>query len=236
MQPRTVDASNGWTWIACGWRLFVKNPGIWIAMLIIFFLIYIVLVVIPLVGALAATLLSPALIGGLLYGARQLDSGGTLEIGHLFQGFVDKKKMNPLLTVGAVALAADIVIVIVTFVFIGGSVMAIQAAGGDPSNAAALGFGATGALAALVILTFSALVLMALFYAPALVMLGDVEPMEALKSSFKACLKNWLPLLIFGIVYLILAIIAIIPFGLGLIVLGPVTFCALYCSYRSVYD
>jgi len=30
--------------------------------------------------------------------------------------------------------------------------------------------------------------------------------------------------------------VAIIPFGLGLILLVPVTVCALYCSYRDIFS
>jgi uncharacterized membrane protein len=44
-----------------------------------------------------------------------------------------------------------------------------------------------------------------------------------------------LPLLVFGLVYLVLAVVAAIPFGLGFLILFPVTICALYASYREVF-
>jgi uncharacterized membrane protein len=44
-----------------------------------------------------------------------------------------------------------------------------------------------------------------------------------------------LPLLVFGLVYLVLAVAAVIPLGLGFLVLGPVTVCAVYASYREIF-
>jgi uncharacterized membrane protein len=57
----------------------------------------------------------------------------------------------------------------------------------------------------------------------------------AVKASFSACFKNLLPLLVFGVVYAVLAIIAVIPLGLGLLLLIPVSLCAGYCSYKDIF-
>jgi uncharacterized membrane protein len=59
--------------------------------------------------------------------------------------------------------------------------------------------------------------------------------MEAMKSSFRGCLKNVVPFLLYGIVGLVLAIIAIIPVGLGFLVLGPVMWGSMYSSYRDIF-
>ena len=34
-EGRTVPAGHGWTWIAGGWKLFKRQPGIWVAIAII---------------------------------------------------------------------------------------------------------------------------------------------------------------------------------------------------------
>ena len=61
--------------------------------------------------------------------------------------------------------------------------------------------------------------MMACWFAPALVMLRHDEPVAAMKASFFACLANVLPMLVYGLIGIVLAIVASIPFGLGWLVL-----------------
>jgi hypothetical protein len=51
--------------------------------------------------------------------------------------------------------------------------------------------------------------------------------------SFDGCTKNLLPLFIFSLLYLLVAILASIPFALGWFVLGPMTFGMWYAIYRD---
>jgi uncharacterized membrane protein len=76
---------------------------------------------------------------------------------------------------------------------------------------------------------------MAIWFAPALVVLRNVAPVEAMKASFAACLKNTVPLLVYSVLYLVAAIVASIPFGLGWIVLMPVLMLTLYVSYKDIF-
>ena len=68
MNAMRVTAGGGWGWIVEGWRLFVRAPGIWLVIMLIYFAISIVLSFIPFVGTLASALLGPVLAGGMLYG------------------------------------------------------------------------------------------------------------------------------------------------------------------------
>ena len=60
---RSVGAGQGWTWIADGFGLFKKAPGIWIALVIVLFVILVVLAFIPVLGAVATFLLMPVFVG-----------------------------------------------------------------------------------------------------------------------------------------------------------------------------
>jgi uncharacterized membrane protein len=44
-----------------------------------------------------------------------------------------------------------------------------------------------------------------------------------------------LPFLVYGIVGFLLAIVAVIPLGLGLLVLGPVMWGTMYVGYRDIF-
>ncbi len=245
MAMMRVDAGRGWGWIVEGWQLFAQAPGIWIVILLIYLGISVVLSFIPIVGGLAYMLLSPVLAGGMLYGAAALARGEPLEIAHLFRGFQDQERMGPLVLLGLISLAGYVLMALVAVVFVGGGLMmsAVMDSTGTHMAPEALGglFAGAGLIVLLVVLTIGFLITMALFYGIPLVMLGGQNAWPAAQDSIAACWANMLPLLpllpllVFGLIYLVLGVVAIIPFGLGMLVLGPVTVGAVYASYRDVF-
>ena len=90
-------------------------------------------------------------------------------------------------------------------------------------------------LAILIVLALLIPVIAAFWFAPVLVALGGVSVMNSFKMSLIGCLKNILPFIIYGIAITILAILAIIPLGLGLLILGPVSIAVFYVAYRQIY-
>jgi len=235
MQARSVDFGKGLTWFGDGWTLFMRNPGMWIVFMILLFVIAVVLSLVPVLGQLLLALIVPGLIGGVLYAARELSEQRAMDINHLFVAFKENDTRNAMLVLGAVMLGANILFFLIMLVFVGtGMGMAGMMQGGN-HEAMAAGLGVGMLLALLLVSLLGLLLSMAFFYAIPLVMFAAAKPMDALKSSFAACLANILPLLLFGVVYIVLAMVAVIPFGLGLLVLLPVTFGAIYTSYRDVF-
>jgi hypothetical protein len=227
---RAVGAGQGWTWIAQGFDLFRKAPGIWIAAVVILFVILIVLAFIPLLGAVATFLVMPVFVGGLLLGCRALQGGGELELAHLFAGF--KERTGNLIVVGALAIGAWIIVMVPVALIVGtGAIMTVLR--GDAAGVAALG--GSFMLAALVAIALSIPIYMALWFAPALVVLSGMAPVAALRESFFGCLKNILPFLVYSIVLVVLSIVASIPLGLGWLVLGPTLIASVYVSYRDIF-
>ena len=230
MGGRAVGAGQGWTWIAEGFGLFKKAPGIWIALVVILFVILVVLAFIPLLGVVATFLIMPVFVGGLLLGCRALQGGGELEVAHLFAGF--KAHTGNLIVIGALAIAGWIVVMLPVIVIVGAGAF-LAALRGDAAGVAALG--GSFMLAWLVALALSIPIYMALWFAPALVVLRGMAPIEAIKESFLGCLKNVLPFLVYSIVLMVLGIVAAIPLGLGWLVLGPTLIASVYVSYRDIY-
>ncbi len=77
--------------------------------------------------------------------------------------------------------------------------------------------------------------LMAYWFAPALVIMHGMGAVAAMKASFGACLRNFIPFLIYGIVMMVLVVVAMIPFGLGLLVWIPLSFTSTYAAYRDMF-
>ncbi|WP_325543405.1 BPSS1780 family membrane protein [Ramlibacter sp.] len=231
---RTVEAGRGTAWWTQSWALFVKNPGMWLVFGVIFFVGFAVLGFIPVIGGLVAAVLSQVILGGWMLAARKLDTGGTLEVGDLFSGF--KEKLNPLLTLGAVAVGASIVTFLVMAVMGGGAVMGMMLGGASRSAGGLMASAALGMIAMLVGLALAFVFAMAFWFAPALVVFRDTPAIDALKASWSATLANFVPFLVYSVIWLVAAIVASIPFALGWLVLTPLTVLGIYCAYKDIFE
>jgi len=233
---QAVPPGHAMSWVGEGWTLFAKSPGIWIVNVIIFLLLAIGLSIIPL-GGIVSNLFTPVIIAGLMLGCRSLDEGGELRVDHLFAGF--KKNTGQLVLVGLLTMVATFVIVIVAVIMMVAMFgTAMMQSFGDQD--AIVRFLADrgwmmGLLFVLVILALMVPVLMAYWFAPALVVFHDLEAIAAMKQSFMGCLRNIGPFLLYGIVFFFLFIIGSLPLFLGLLIVVPMMYGSLYSSYKDIY-
>jgi len=231
-EGRAVDAGRGWEWIAEGFALFKKQPGIWILILIVLVVCSILISLVPIIGALANLLLMQVFIGGVMLGCRALDNGESFDVWCVFAGF--KQNTGELVVLGLLALVGWILAFIPAMLIMGGGAfMAMMGGGGLMPNIGALGL--TFVLAILVALALALPVYMALWFAPSLVVFNDLKPVDAMRASFLACLKNIVPFVLYGIILLGLCMVAAIPLGLGFLVLGPVAIASIYAGYRDIF-
>jgi uncharacterized membrane protein len=78
--------------------------------------------------------------------------------------------------------------------------------------------------------------IMATWFAPALILFGGARPATALGVSLKAVSKNWAAMLVNGFTLgLLLFLAALVPMLLGLLVAMPVLFGSLYASYQAIF-
>lgn len=234
-QARTVDAGRGLGWWTDAWALFMRSAAMWVVFGVILLVGLIALGLVPVLGSLASALLFPVLVGGWMLAAQKVQDGGTLEVGDLFAGF-QGERLTPLLVLGALLLAAMLVIGVVAGV-LGLGAMFGMVAGGMHQSAGGMVAGMGAAMAAvLVALVLGTLATMALWFAPALVVFRKLPPIEAVKLSITAVLKNTVPFLVYGLIYIVASIVASIPFALGWLVLLPVSMLTAYVSYRDVFE
>jgi uncharacterized membrane protein len=241
--PRTVDADRGLAWWSEAWRLFTPAAGAWLLIIILLIILNVVLTVIPLVGHVIGQLLFPIFAGGLMLGCRAVDRGEPLTVGYLFAGF--GTRTGPLFIVGLIYTALAVAIALVVFglllLIFGAAIVSqlwhlqdLQ----DPWALASM-FGSMLLAICIGLLVFLLLYLplvMAVWFAPVLVVLRGVEPLEAMRLSFNGCMRNVVPFLLYGLVGVGLAFVATIPLLLGWLVLGPVTIASLYTSYCDIYE
>jgi uncharacterized membrane protein len=231
---RSVAAGRGLSWFGEGLELFKLAPWIWILNVVLFFIILALLNAIPMISILTS-LLTPVFVGGLMVGCRDLDLGQRLRVAHLFAGF--QNRAGALIGLGAINVILTILIVGVVFgvmlVLVNVDLETLDAwESGQIHEQQMLAM----LLVVLLVMLFMLPLIMLFWFAPTLIVLhDDVGILEAMRLSFFGCLKNILPFLIYGIVGMILMILASIPFGLGWLVLGPVLFGSIYASYKQIF-
>ncbi|HXX83882.1 MAG TPA: BPSS1780 family membrane protein [Casimicrobiaceae bacterium] len=237
---RGVEAGRGASWWGEGWRLFVPSVGPWLLIVVILIVLQVCLQLIPIVGHLANSVLFPVLAGGLMLGCRAVDQGEPLSVSHLFAGF--STRTGPLLIAGllytAITLAIVLVVAGILLASFGTAVLAQLFELQNPTAASrALGHVLLALLVgALLFLALYLPLIMAMWFAPALVVLRGVEPWAAMKLSFSGCLKNIGPFLVYGVIGILLAVVASIPLLLGWLVLGPVTIATIYTGYCDIFE
>jgi len=230
LEIRQVPAGNAWAWIVSGFNLFKANPAMWIIILVIYLAIIIPISLIPVIGSVVSTLLAPVFAAGMMWGCKALVLKQDLEINHLFEGF--KKNTAQLIAVGGIYMVSLLAIAVLVVLSLDRGTMELLMKGQElsPDQASAM------MLPILIAMLFIMPILMAYWYAPVLTGLHNLTAVDAMKLSFKACLKNMLPFLLYGLIFMAILVVAIIPFGLGLIVAVPVMMTSLYTSYADVFN
>ena len=216
---RVVSAGRGAGWWLDGWRLFTPGVFTWIGIIIIYILVAIVISLIPYVGDVGHWLLTPVFAAGLMVGCQAVARGERLRVSHLFEGFQGPHFVT-LIIIGAVNLAMVLTIVAIASVGVLGVLHMTDALRlgviGDPLGTLdelTTRLGAGGLLATLLLLLIAAVFGMLNWFSPALVILRGAKPLDAMKKSFVACMRNWLPFLVYGLVAVLFAFAVMLAFA-----------------------
>ena len=235
MEPLRLPTRQGWEWIKQGYALFMKAPLLWIVLLFICLIAAVAISSVPVVGQPLMSLLMPALLVGLMAGCRALNQGEELELAHLFRGF--KQHTSQLVTLGGISLVGQYLI-LGLMMAVGGAALVSVLMGNQPEtdpNATMMHAVAGAGFAVLLGIVLFSLLMMAMQFAPMLVFFRNVPPLQAMKLSLRAFLYNVLPMLLYGITFMMLAVLASLPMMLGWLVLLPLVFTTLYASYSDIF-
>jgi uncharacterized membrane protein len=231
---RRVPTAHGWYWITQAFVLFRGSALNWILLNLTLLAIALGLVVVPVIGAYVLYLLSPMFLAGMMSACRDQERGREVEVAHLFHGF--RQGGTHLITVGGVYLVGQVVIAGVVLSVAGADLQEAMraAAEGDaqqltPESAERI---------SLAVLVGSALLVplvMAVWFAPMLVVFEGVPAVRAMQLSVHACLLNLLPFLLYGAVMFGLLVVAVAPLFAGLVLWMPLAVISGYTSYRDIF-
>ena len=246
---RIVPAGNGWKWLKQGWALFVKAPAEWLMLMMLFLIVSAVINWIPWIGPFIASALIPCLSAGLMQACAEAHAGRSVQPAMLFAPLTSKPAA--LIRIGVLYLVWMLISLAVTYPIDDGALFN-QMLLGTPPPAEAIKDGSLPNALALAGLLASP-VLMALWFAPMLILWRDLGVSQSLFYSFFASLRNWR---VFGIYCLIvfggvmtasLAIaLAGVSAGVGLgvmrammlglvLLMMPTVTCSFYFSYVDIF-
>ncbi|HEX7812365.1 MAG TPA: BPSS1780 family membrane protein [Burkholderiales bacterium] len=234
MTIRRVPPGRGWQWIVQAFALFRKNPLVWLVLNLVLVAIGWLLGKVPVAGSYVLYLLAPIFLAGIMAACRDLEAGKDIEIGHLFRGF--RQNTPQLVTVGGVHLVGQ-VLISGLMLSIGGPEFQEIAQSGEVADPATIAPETRQRilLALLVSLSLYLPLAMAVWFAPALAILDGQQGFRALVFSLIAGLRNLLPFLVYSLASTVLFVLAVIPFGVGLVLWLPVMVLTMYTSYRDVF-
>jgi hypothetical protein len=232
--PRKLPASQGMQWVVEGFRLYRRNPLLLSAAFGLLFGIVMAFSLIPVVGGALTELASPLMVAGFMAAYRALDSEQELELPQFMAGV--RGPAVALMTVGAVQLLGTMLIskIMTGMGFDPEAVMEAAKSGASPEEMQAIMHQSLPAV--LTGLTLFTPLIMATWFAPALILFGNARPVQSLMVSLRAVLKNWAAMLLNGLVLgLVLFLAALVPMLLGLLVAMPIVFGSLYASYQAIF-
>ncbi len=211
MQAQTLPAAAGWRWIGAGFAIFRRNPPLLSMLVVSYWLTVLVLNVLPVIGALAASLVIPGLSVGLMQAARDLERGQPIALSTLFDGL--KRNTRTLLALGALYLGVTIAILGLSALVDGGELLRFMLASKavDREEIEGTNF----LLPSLFVMILMAPVLMAYWFAPVLAAWHGLGVGKSLFFSFIACWLNWRAFLAYGAAMVLVAgVIPGLVFGL----------------------
>ncbi len=204
---RTVDPGAGINWLQAGWVGFKAGGALLIGMVFVTLLVLLFLFRIPWLGVLLVPVVATFLFAGMLQSLRRQATGRAMQFDDLWSVFGDQDRMVHLAIVSLVPLLGSLLRAALEGGFIGGL---------------------AGALVSVVVIAL-------VYFAVPLVLFRNMEAPLALKASFEGVLANLPAVIVFWIACIVLLVIAVLPVGLGLLVLVPVLLGAAYEAYAEIY-
>ena len=231
--PRKVAARQGLQWVNDGFRLYRQNPLLLSAAFGLLFGVVTATNLIPIIGGVLSELISPLMVAGFMAAYRTLDRKDALQWPHFLAGI--QGPWLALIVIGAVQLLGMLIIsqVMLRMGFDAQAVMVAARKGDQVALQNALN------LAMPAVMTGMALfvpLIMATWFAPALILFGNARPGQALLISLRAVARNLLPVMVNGLALgMVLFVAAMVPFMLGLLVVMPLVFGSLYAAYQAIF-
>jgi hypothetical protein len=191
-------ASRGAVWLKEAWVMLSAARVPWLLMLLAYYVIQIVVGYVPVVGPLALMILRPVFTVGFLAAAWNQERGGSPEIQLLFRGF--GANLRALIPIGLFLVIGTTVAIFATMAVDGGQLLEAIATNKPLEEALA---GGQIEFAMLFATVCAIPIVLAAWFAPALVVFNGCGALQALRTSLRAAMANWRPVTVYALLLLV---------------------------------
>lgn len=213
---RRVPVLNSLGWLRSGWQQLCAQPWHWTGLSALIFVAILALGILPIIGTVAIQLLLQIMVGGMLTACARGAQQGRFRFRDYFEGF--RRHTGNLAVIGLLYVLAVVAFHMVFFTGVGGGLLSRLFIG----EAAAEGAMMAGAVIALLFfVTIWLILLLTLWFAPALVMFNRRSPLEAMQRSFRACVSNLGGLLLLALMLCLALVIVFVAAALLIFALNP---------------
>ena len=226
-----VPAGRGFAWLAEAFRLFRGKPAGWLALCLGWLVITFALILLPFIGGVLANFLQPAFFASFAIATYRQTQGEPIGMGDLFSGF--KRNLRSLVNLGALLLIVEIAI-FALMALLGLPMSTPDGAAASMADYVELWKGKEWILILGFLLTV--LVKAAVWFAPPLIAFHGMSTMHAIRWSTYAALANAGAIFTYGVALFVIFFVALIPWGIGLLVAIPVMVISTFVGYREVFE
>ena len=225
-----LKLGRGVGWLAEAFALFRRKPFAWIGLCTGWLLITFAVVQVPGIGLALSSFLQPVFFASFAIAAFRQVAGEPVLMGDLFSGF--RRNVRALVQLGAIMLIAHLLIILIVWVLLGMPRPPAEGAMTFQEFVESLK-GKEWALFVFVVL--SAAVKGSLWFAPPLIAFHDMTTSQAMRWSVYAAISNIGTMVVYGLALMAAMFVAMIPWGLGLLVVIPVMVISTFIGYREVF-
>ncbi len=233
--------SQGFSWWTRGWQLFKKNAIAWVFAYIAVFILSM------LTGALPFGLgfiFSMMLMSGLYVIADRTQHGGKFRLGDIFTGFKQGSSSLLLTAMLCYVIFQALFSVMGAEVYVEAATKAltdlqhvIESKGSEEEQQAALNVFMLNqmALTQLSLLAMLPCLLFIFSFVIAILNARQLSPLSSIKLGLKGTLFNTIALFGLNVMITLFGFLAMFTFGIGLLVVAPVSICAFYVAYKDIF-
>lgn len=226
MKLNIVPARTGITWVKLGFKTFWQQPLAMSGLFFMFMALLSVATLVPFIGAALALALLPAATLGLMAATQEATKGKFPMPSILISAFrAGRQRVRAMLILGALYAAGFLALMAVSTLIDGGQFAKLYLIGGKITEEMVqeADFQAAMWVTLALYLPLSLL----FWHAPALVHWHGVSPVKSLFFSLMACYKNWAALTIYGLIWTLTFMLAMVLVTLVAALLGNPTIAAL---------
>lgn len=233
MRVVDVPMKDALRWFVQGWREhFMKSPLAWLALLGLWLIATIVMIVIPLVGQVAANILQPAFFAGIMLACRAQERGGEPQMNSLIAAF--RLNPQPLIVAGCIIFFIELMVVMLVMS------LGLPEITTTPDGKSVDIPGFSKAMEgkewiALIFFLLVGLIKGVFWFVPPLLAFHDMKAGAAIRWSLYAFLSNFGAIFLYGVLVVVLFLLVILTYGAAMIIALPLLAITNYTGYKAMF-